>query len=174
MKKTIILFFLITVSTYSQEPLEYDNIIEVNSIEKDKLFEILNDWTAIIFNSANDVIQLSDKDNGKLIIKGVKNYSLGRSLYNCYDGFISFTLRIVVKDNKYRIIILQLKHNSMNNNVCSLGLITTAELFKPKGFAKREKNKIWKDLKVKSSELNKSILNSIKEKINNYSSEEKW
>ena len=62
----------------------------------------------------------------------------------------------------------------MNNNVCSLGLITTAELFKPKGFAKREKNKIWKDLKVKSSELNKSILNSIKEKINNYSSEEKW
>ena len=174
MKKTIILFFLITVSTYSQEPLEYDNIIEVNSIEKDKLFEILNDWTAIIFNSANDVIQLSDKDNGKLIIKGVKNYSLGRSLYNCYDGFISFTLRIVVKDNKYRITILQLKHNSMNNNVCSLGLITTAELFKPKGFAKREKNKIWKDLKVKSSELNKSILNSIKEKINNYSSEEKW
>ena len=174
MKKTIILFFLITVSTYSQEPLEYDNIIEVNSIEKDKLFEILNDWTAIIFNSANDVIQLSDKDNGKLIIKGVKNYSLGSSLYNCYDGFISFTLRIVVKDNKYRITILQLKHNSMNNNVCSLGLITTAELFKPKGFAKREKNKIWKDLKVKSSELNKSILNSIKEKINNYSSEEKW
>lgn len=174
MKKTIILFFLITVSTYSQEPLEYDNIIEVNSIEKDKLFEVLNDWTAITFNSANDVIQLSDKDNGKLIIKGVKNYSLGRLLYNCYDGFISFTLKIVVKDNKYRITILQLKHNSMNNNSCSLGLITKAELFKPKGFAKREKNKIWKDLKVKSSELNKSILNSIKEKINNYSSEEKW
>ena len=174
MKYTAILLFLLSITSYSQESLEFDTIVEVESIKKEKLFEILNDWVAINFNSANDVIQLSDKQNGKLIVKGLKNYSLGRTLYNCYNGHISFTLRILVKNNKYRVTLFQLKHQSINDNACSLGSLTKADLYATKGWGKRYQNKIWADLKIKSDDLNKTILSSIKQKIQNFSKVEKW
>ena len=174
MKKLIILFVLINATMYSQEAIKFDNVIEFDTIKKAKLFEILNDWVAINFNSANDVVQLSDKENGKLIVKGLRDYTFGRTIFNCYDGSLLFTLRLMLKDGKCRVSIIQLSHKSINNVACSLGTLTTDELYKTKGWGKRDKNKIWAHLKVESEKLNDYILNSIKDKVNHYSEEEKW
>jgi len=174
MKKFLLLFLLINATMYSQKNFEFDNIIEFDTIKKAKLFEILNDWVAVTFNSANDVIQLSDKESGKIIIKGLRDYTFGRTIYNCYDGSLYFTLRIMLKDGKCRVSIIQLNHKSIHNVKCSLGTLTTSELYKTKGWGKKDKNKIWSHLKIESEKLNKYILSSIRDKVKSYSQEEKW
>ena len=178
MSRSLILFvlfiFLIKTTLYSQQSLQFNTIVKSDSLNKETLYDILIDWTSVNFNSANNVIQLSDKENGKIIIKAKETYSFGRTVYNCYDGHLNFTLKIMIKDERYKISIFQLAHNSQYNIKCSLGDITTSELYASKGWGKRDKNKIWNDLKIKSKNLNDLILNSIRLKINNYTKEEKW
>jgi|SaaInlStandDraft_1057018.scaffolds.fasta_scaffold100865_2 hypothetical protein len=68
MKKLLFTYvFLLSVSLFAQKPLEYDSIIEVEGITKNDIYVQVNDWLATTFNSANDVIQMADKDAGKFI-----------------------------------------------------------------------------------------------------------
>ena len=63
MKKLLFTYvFLLSVSLFAQKPLEYNSIIEVEGITKNDIYIQVNDWLATTFNSANDVIQMADKD----------------------------------------------------------------------------------------------------------------
>ena len=81
MKKYILLISLITILTnnsFSQENLTFSKIIKADSVSKTELFVVINDWFASNYNSANDVIQMSDKDAGIIIGKGSLKYSYGK------------------------------------------------------------------------------------------------
>lgn len=166
--------FLLSVSLFAQKPLEYNSIIEVKGITKNDIYVQVNDWLATTFNSANDVIQMADKDAGKFIVKGVVDYSYGKALYNCTDGVLSFTLKVSTKDNKFRFSLSQISHKSDHNSKCEFGIITDAELFKIKGIGKKWKNKIWLDIKSKVVDLHKIFLSSITDKVKNNDKDEDW
>ena len=99
MKKLLLISFLVFPSLlFSQE---YSEVIQVEGKTAEELYNSAHEWMAIVFNSANDVIQLEDPVNKKLIAKGVKTIdhvangvSVPLTMY--------FTLITEFKDGRYR------------------------------------------------------------------------
>jgi hypothetical protein len=175
MKKLLFTYvFLLSISLFAQKPLEYNSIIEVEGITKNDIYVQVNDWLATTFNSANDVIQMADKDAGKFIAKGQVNYSSGKMMYNCSDGVLSFTIKVSVRDNKFRFILTQINHKARGNSTCEFGTITDAELFQIKGGGKKWKNKVWLDIKSKAVDLHSNLLSSITDKVKKFDKDEDW
>ena len=88
-KKLIILIVIIlsTLRSNAQSLKLSDTVIVSKS--KNELFSNALEWFANSFKSGKDVLQVSDKESGKIIGKGYFNTS-------------PIQITIVVKDNKYR------------------------------------------------------------------------
>lgn len=99
---TIILLMLVT-PVFSQIELNESGIYQmqgvepVDSLSSDKLFDKCREWVALTYKSANDVIQLADKENRKIICKG--NFPTNMFMK---QGNIEHTLILEVKDNRFR------------------------------------------------------------------------
>lgn len=100
------LLFLISVTLGAQEIKEnpetgfYESqgVIELNEITQDKLFDGALEWIALNYKSANDVIQLKEKELGKIVVKG----KYGVILFAKEKGTISHTLILEFKEGKFR------------------------------------------------------------------------
>ena len=123
MKKTNFIFgFLLVLMTslncYAQEyTLEEKTIIGVFDTEgktKAEIFSSINKWIALNYNSAQNVVQLNDKESGNIIVKGIneavyKNvmkelYPKNKYMQEYSSVKFNHTVEINIKDNKYRII----------------------------------------------------------------------
>lgn len=93
------LFFLTHFLLFSQEESvnkSIQEVVEVNNLDKTKLFSNALSFFANNFVSANDVIQIKDEPSGKIIGKGIiKNGNDSRKI----------KISIDIKDNKYRYTI---------------------------------------------------------------------
>lgn len=87
--------------------IAYRIIERVPGVNKSQLYARAKVWTAIFFKSAQAVTQLDDKENGTLILKGLSHeyYTMRNLLKEQVVYYLHFTVRIDVKDNKYRAII---------------------------------------------------------------------
>ena len=101
MKKLILLsiLFIVGCASISSVPLEERHseiVIENLNKGKDELYDITLEWMAKVFNNSKSVIEVKDKDRGKIIGKG----------YWIVKGFghsgVSFTLTFSIKENKIR------------------------------------------------------------------------
>lgn len=90
---------------YSQGNVYKEEVVFTSDtmITKDILFEKANEWVALKFTSANDVIQMMDKEAGKIIVKGMLPVKL-------YKGVLSFALIIECKDKRYKYSIIDVIH----------------------------------------------------------------
>lgn len=84
----------------------YTGVVEVPGATQAQLYSRAYEWVAKTFNSAQNVIQMQDKESGKIIVKGVvKAYN------KKYDeGYNSFTLSLYMKDGKYKYDITNFKN----------------------------------------------------------------
>ena len=76
-------------------------------------------------------------------------------------GYIKYTIKIFVKDGRYKYEISNFIHKSTYyTNPSSMGLITVDEfpLIKPRNLTKNVSNKIWLDIK---NQINNNISNLI-------------
>lgn len=82
----------------------YQGVIQAESKSTDVIYSTLKSWVATTYNSANDVIQLDDKDNGKLIVKALSGFAykvMGSNIGSkCF-----YTLTIDTKGNRFRYTI---------------------------------------------------------------------
>ncbi|HEY9169703.1 MAG TPA: DUF4468 domain-containing protein [Lutibacter sp.] len=123
MKKTnfifgFILVLMTSLNSYAQEyEMKEKTIIGIFDIEgksKTEIFGSINKWIALNYNSAQNVVQLNDKESGNIIVKGIneavyKNvmkelYPNNKYMQEYNSVKFNHTLEINVKDNKYRII----------------------------------------------------------------------
>lgn len=86
-------------------------IIYVDSIKKDDLFLRAKHWAALNYRSANDVIQLADKESSKIILKG--NFQDSFLVTDCWLGH---TLVLDFKDGKVRYLYTDFSYSDMNSN----------------------------------------------------------
>jgi hypothetical protein len=188
MKKQIITFvfsLLIFTFSYSQEqnaePLAFSEVVKVDTaISANELFSRARTWFAETYRSAQDVIQMEDKEEGKIVGKGaieyVSNVFVGSQ---GTKGLIRYTLTISVKKGRYKFDMTNFNHEGNPANgpgPISFGLITTSEdcpaHIQPKS-VKGWKNKVWKDLK-KDIDTNSSVLiASLKAAMNKPAKDEK-
>ena len=116
MKKVILIIvtFLITGYIQGQDlPIDektgeitYSEIKQIDSLTKSELYTKTLEWFAYKFASSKDVIQLKDDVKMKVIGKG----SFGINYYTRNPN-INFTISVFLKDNRYKIIITDLKYS---------------------------------------------------------------
>ena len=84
----------------------YMEVISVDSLNKDALFNNAKTFFVDVFKSAKDVIQYEDKPEGKIIGKGLitvtgnQNKVMGQSWERKIKAY--FSIEILCKDNKYK------------------------------------------------------------------------
>jgi hypothetical protein len=168
--KTLItgLIILTTINLSAQSTLSFERVIKTDSVGRAKLFSTINDWVASNYNSAQDVIQMADKDAGIIIGKGTMKYFFKN--LSSYNGYINYTIKVYIKDNRYKVILTNFYHTGLSLN---LGLITSADIYTTKGPYKNSKNKVWKDIKLKIKHYSNDIINSLDNKTKGISNKDK-
>lgn len=82
-------------------------VIEVENQPKQLIYKKAVEWITLNYKSANDVIQLKDESEGKIILKG--NFSSNMYMK---AGLIEHTLILEFKDNKFRYSYTDLAYYS--------------------------------------------------------------
>jgi len=80
-------------------------VIVDSTTTKDQLFERAQDWFVKAYGSGKEVIQLADKELGKIIGKALIPF--GKDM-----GYIYYTISIYVKDGKYKYVLTDFYHKS--------------------------------------------------------------
>lgn len=100
--------------------VEFVNIIELDTIEKNEVYRNSHLWVVDVFKSSNDVIQYADIENGKIVGKG--NFAInstglgaGGTIHKSQAGVIKFTFEVSAKENKCRLRIYDLVHKARNS-----------------------------------------------------------
>lgn len=79
-----------------------------STIKKERLFSVAKDWVSRTFKSSKSVIDYEDKEEGKLICKGITKQSFKAMLGGRDEITLNFTLDFTFKDGKYRMQIYNL------------------------------------------------------------------
>lgn len=162
---TVIFVMIAFIPSFSQEAITHSKVVQVDSVNKAALFSMVHEWFASTYNSANDVIQMADKEAGTIIGKGLLRYSYGKATYTCYEGTISYTIKVSVKDNRYKVELTNFIHTpDPGHGPCGLGVITDQAPPTPKGFLKGYHQNVWADIKAKTDEFSKSAIASLEAK----------
>jgi hypothetical protein len=94
---------LASCATAPIAPIEDRSMQKVHEIDltKNEIYDISLEWMARTFFDSKEVIELKDKDNGKIIGKGIIGF---RGKIGWFSANIPcrFTLIVEAKDNKYR------------------------------------------------------------------------
>jgi hypothetical protein len=88
--------------------ISYQGVVEVSGATKEQLYTRAYEWMARTYRSANAVIQMQDKEAGRLMGKGnsravIKGYSV---------GVVNHTLTIYLKDGRYKYVLTDLNHDA--------------------------------------------------------------
>ncbi|TDE07733.1 DUF4468 domain-containing protein [Flavobacterium sandaracinum] len=156
MKKlfTLCLFAVFSINTFGQnivkdsisQKYEAHQIIELESLKADVIYTKTKEWIALNYKSAQDVIQLADKESLKIIVKGNFNSTLFMK-----QGSISHTLVLDFKDGRMRYTYSDFSYYSSGSG-------SMAFESKNLGFKKSIIKSTEKDLKTSIESLKKYIL----------------
>ena len=95
--------------------IEYVRIDSLIKGSKEDLYLRSKSWLVHYFKSANAVIQMDDKETGKIIGKGVFMFPVRGGFGNILDyDPVHFTVQINTKENKTRIIVNDFIHEGGN------------------------------------------------------------
>ena len=128
MKKLLLMLLFIPLISFGQKLNKdsngYTEVIEVELSKKD-IHQKINEWIAINYKSAQDVIQLNTVD--KIVTKG--NYSFPSPLINGSSYGVRNILTFSIRDNKYKVDLIP---NSMfdKSDMKDTPLTTMTQYFK--------------------------------------------
>lgn len=89
----------------------YSGIVYVDSlVNKQELFSRTREWFAKIYNSSTDVIQMEDKESGKIIGKAKMQVTHIYLKRQQPGGYINYTISLYIKDGRYKYEITDFYH----------------------------------------------------------------
>lgn len=98
MKKILLFLFALPLLLNAQD---VSKVVTAENKSADELFTLSREWFAKSFNSANDVIQLEDEENKKLIGKGsVRSDFIANNI--AVPVWLNFTITVQTKDGRYK------------------------------------------------------------------------
>lgn len=88
----------------------FDRVVEIKGNSKDKIYESTKMWIAENFRSAKAVLEYEDKDSGVIIGNSSMKYPCsGLECLAKSDWTVSFTMRVDIKDDKFRLAFTNLE-----------------------------------------------------------------
>lgn len=156
----------------------YTEVIEMQNVTKDALYSRAYEWFTKAFNSAQNVIQMQDKENGKIIGKGIFDdiNSPGPLGMAGVKGYVKFTISIYLKDGKYKYEITDFVHE---------GIWTGAPYGNPSNGGALENEKPdcgrsvislgkWEKVKIKANECALLLIESLKKAMSVEAAGNNW
>ena len=136
----------------------YTGVVEVLGATQAQLYSRAFEWVAKRYNSAKDVVQMQDKESGKIVVKGLTTaYFKGHEF-----GAVTHTFSIYVKDGKYKYDVTDLRHEALiNGNDYSYGNFEQAEPNYIPGAFKAAAKKAWVDMQRTTDEDVKAAVASL-------------
>lgn len=104
----------------SSGKITYTEVVYVDSLaNKQELFSRAREWFAKAYKSSTNVLQMEDKENGKLVGKALIKVYFKAFIGNQYfpGGYINYTISIYIKDGRYKYEITDFYHTGDNNNI---------------------------------------------------------
>ena len=146
-----LLLMFISVNVMGQEePLQCDTVIQAPGKSVSEIYTTVKAWVATSYNSANSVIQMDDAPNGIMICKGRFQYEApGGINYQYMDGYVDYTLKIQVREGRYKVMVGNFIHQSTSpqfTKAWTFGQITESDEYQGKG--DRRKKKVWPNLVI--------------------------
>jgi hypothetical protein len=147
-------------------PITFSKVFDVQNKPKEVLFSSLIQTLSVVFNSLKDILQVEDKNQGIIILKPKMKFDITGLGLTGYSGLMSYTLKIQVKDNKYKIDIMDLFYEgNFQYPETKLGEFTDREKFAEKGYMVPQKNKVWTQLKDQVPVRFEGLIDSINKKL---------
>ncbi|MFN8347473.1 MAG: DUF4468 domain-containing protein [Spirosomataceae bacterium] len=178
MKKTLLFLLLLCFSGIAfcqkykidedTKLITYSEVIEVPNVSKDELYLRANTWLSRAFKSAKAVIDVQDKEAGKIIAKGNVMTIIKVPLVGKQEaGAVEMTITIQTKDGKYKYTVDNLQHSKPFNTPGNWASIGPLEQEKAKaGMMVRPSNSEWKDLKEDAFKSIESMVEDLKKAMN--------
>ena len=142
--------------------VSYEGIVQVEGNSATDLYIKANEWFAMRFNSANNVIQMQDKDAGKIIGKGA--IEVEKSGY--HNGVFDFTIKFTSKEGRFKYVITDIVHDKRGSNLnCSGGGAIENE--KPACGSMNMFKKHWNILKTQAHNKLTVLSNDLKNHMSN-------
>jgi hypothetical protein len=179
MKKILFLLCIIPVLSFGQTPLIYTDVVKVDSVSQNELFNRAKMWFATTYNSSSDVLQIVDSENGQLVGKALfkfKPISLNSS--ERVIGNIKYTIKISVKEGRFKYEISDFIHqptgNSSYGNI-EFGLLTTDQEcpYTIKGQFKKWINDTWSGMKNQTDMNINPLIENLKDGMSKQSETKK-
>lgn len=126
MKKVLLiaLLFLFYNVCFSQEPITFEKVVKVDSLNKNDIISKIKEHFTIKYKN-NRFFKSEDRETGILLTKiNVPFYKKGFA-YTCYCGYIEYKMTVQVRDGRFKIVLGDFCHKP--NGMCDLGLITTGD-----------------------------------------------
>jgi len=177
MKKIIIPFlFCYCALTYGQDsifsalPLKngkvyYSDIVNIDSVSKDELYYRAKRWFVDTYSSAQDNIQIDDKENGEIVGKGCFRTYWDVTLLSGMEVNICQTVRIQIKDGKFKY---EFKDFSIRYYVApdlnTMASDVDMQLENWKSYSKKNSQRIFKKIDANVNDLIKSLSTALKTK----------
>lgn len=181
MKKLLLLLLIAPVLGFSQEKFKvegntYTKVFEVNELKQSEIYDKLNEFIALNFKSANDVLQLNTSSKiickGNFIVNYVSSVSGSKSTIPLRCGA---TFIFSIKDGRYKVDIETPTSviNTLNNDdYSSMTPENGQERFSIKedfeNWYVEYVRKIYSDYGMSEKQINKTIENVIIKEMDTY------
>lgn len=171
MKSLLFLLFLSSVAS-AQNPIEFSEVVNVDSTTKEQLFTNGRAWMNEVFKSGKDVTQVSDKEAGELsgkVVQPIEGSVTSMTRMN-YTAVMAFSFRIQVKDGKYKYTFYDFDNSEIVGPYTwmkpfHLLTDTTASPVKWPGIKKEKMDVEWNTLKDKTSTLVQALVATLKQRM---------
>ena len=91
--------------------ITYSEVVTVDSLtSKQELYSRAREWFAKTYNSSKEVLQMEEKESGKILGKALIQVYYKMLGMDHEHGYINYTITIAVKDGKYKYEITDLHH----------------------------------------------------------------
>lgn len=105
--KKILLLVLLTLTVSMTSKAQSPDVFRVYELDstynKDKIYAKCLYWFGMTFKSAKSVLQIQDKESGKIVGRGTLSASAYGNFYGRVTDGTTCTIDITIKDGKYRI-----------------------------------------------------------------------
>lgn len=149
--------------------LQYSDVVQVGTIQKDALFDKVNMWFALTFPGGRDQLEVRDKKNGDFILKSMMYYN-PPILKGKIDsrGYISYALRIQTEKDQFKYMFDKFVHQASPPNGTDYGNITTDDkCYQPFSIFTDTENSILKNCEILKQAIDENVTQVI-EDLTNY------
>ena len=169
----------------------FSQVIPAEGHSVDDIYTAAKIYITEAFRSANDVIQMDDKDNGILIIKGWREQTPQSGFMRAFAGApyqVHFTMKIQARDGRYKVDIYQLRGHQDAHYVSGQLFqatdvpaenLTDDVCIKPNGKVKTAGSGFWRRLvmdgaRAMLSQAENKINDTLNGEVSSASTEEDW